>query len=95
MNEDGLHAQLAGDVARVLSSGASKTCQNVSGRIIALGLGESPDWTTHGLVGDFDEALGDVANRKRRRRSPGCQVAGIHRVRQFLQPRINHKQTRN
>lgn len=60
VEHDAADAQLGGDLARVLAARAAKGGQVVLAGLEATGLGEGADGPAHGLVGDVDEAVGDL-----------------------------------
>ncbi|GJD02273.1 uncharacterized protein ColKHC_11098 [Colletotrichum higginsianum] len=68
VDQDAADAQLVGDVAGVLAAGAAEGDEVVVLGREAAGLGGVADGAGHGLVGDVEEAEGDVVRRQGPRR---------------------------
>ena len=62
VDEDLADAERPGDGDGVLAAGAAEGGQAVPGRVVALGLGDAADGARHGLVGDGQEAVGDLVD---------------------------------
>lgn len=60
VEDDAADAELGGDVAGVLAPRAAEGGEDVLARLEAAGLGEGADGPAHGLVGDVEEAVGDL-----------------------------------